>query len=267
MYRWMLRVAYLCLVSCCSIHLLFAMVCRVIQWYLGAYLKLIVLSIAINPILAYISRMGRKWVVTIFAGFIGLSYLSLLWFPWESLSPRTVIFVYIVVRFSMMLGLNEVVVKSVRARQIVGVLLVLSAIEIAINAKWRWHGCANYGVSSIIAGILFVTFFSTLKISSGNLVLRLCKIAAPSMIAVYMLHWNLMGTFFKGVPKILMDLVPCLHPVFAFVVCAFCGLTICTLIDLVRRRCVDAVLPRLNAALNNFSRTKGLMTLYEKRLS
>lgn len=238
-------------------------------WYLGAYLKLLLATIVLNPILSRIAKLSRKWILLVFGVFVGLSYLSLLWFPWESHSPRTVIFIYIVVRFVMMFDVANLIKSSPKVRHVVGWGAIIMLAEIAINGKFRLGlHIGNYASPlTILTGLLIVAWFSAVDLSERNLFARLCKWIAPSMIAVYMLHWNMMTTFFNPVPKMIVDTLPWVHPVVAFVVCAICVFSICTLLDLVRRRCVDAFLPRLNAALRNSSRLKELLALYEKRLS
>ena len=168
-----------------------------------------------------------------------------------------------------MFDVANLVKSSPKVRHVVGWGAIIMLVEIAINGKFRLGlHAGNYASPlTILTGLLIVAWFSALRFSERNVFVRLCKWIAPSMIAVYMLHWNMMTTFFKPMPEMIVSAIPWIHPVVAFVVCALCVFSICTLMDLARRKCVDAFLPHLNAALHSSNRTKRLMALYEKRLS
>jgi peptidoglycan/LPS O-acetylase OafA/YrhL len=209
-------------------------------WYLGAYIKLMLFTIALNPLFGWIEKLRRGWIWLIAIVFVGGNYLSKLWFPWTSHSPRTIIFVYVVIRFAMMLGFKEAISEKRVVRHIVGWLLAASFVLIAANAYWRLGlELSNYSNPlTILTGILLVGFFSGLKLPDGKFV-RICSLFAPSMISVYMLHWNFMETFFKPMPQILLSTIPYLPIVAAFVICAIVIFLLCTVIDLGRRLCLE----------------------------
>lgn len=133
-------------------------------WYLGAYVKLMVATILLNPLFDLIAKLRRHWIWLIATAFVGLNYLSKLWFPWVSHSPRTIIFVYIVVRFAMMLGFKEYMqkVKSFR----VGAIIALVGVFGLIAANAHWHLGLNFGnyasPLTMLAGLLMVGVFDNL---------------------------------------------------------------------------------------------------------
>ena len=221
-------------------------------WYLGAYIKLMLLTIVLNPALAAVERAGRTWAAAALAAVVGLSYLSTLWIPWPGHSPRTVIFIYIVVRLAIILGLKRAMQES-RAFRIsaFGVLAALVAI-IAIDALCRKYGvaewiglglpCGDYADPPILlTGLFLVACFSVIKLPDGSKFAGACAIIAPSMISVYMLHWNFTTTFFKPVPQLILGVFPGLPPVLAFLPCAIAIFAICVLMAIARRRVLDAL--------------------------
>lgn len=215
-------------------------------WYLGAYAKLLILSIALNPILDAISRFKKVWIALISLAFIGVSYLSLLWFPWVSHSPRTIIFIYIVVRLACMFDIGRVVNENKIVHRMIGLVLLLLFALFAVNANMHCFLFRGYHHPiSILSGLLLVVYFYPLKLSSKSLLVRVCSLIAPSMIAVYMLHWNFMDTFFKPVPQFLIKTFPSFPIPLAFFICAVVIFIIVTSLDLARRKCVAVVRPHL----------------------
>jgi len=216
-------------------------------WYLGAYVKLMVLTIALNPLLDWLAKQkkGWGWLATVI--FIGGNYLSKLWFPWPSHSPRTIIFVYLVVRLAMMLGFKQVLEKSKGVRAACTIALVCVFGFIAANAHWHLgFNSGNYaGPLAITAGLLLVGIFANLDFSSWGRFAKLCGFIAPSMISVYMLHWYFMETFFRPVPQELLARVPLLPVAVAFIACALAIFTLCVLIDMTRRSVLKKIKPHL----------------------
>ena len=212
-------------------------------WYLGAYVKLLVLSIVLNPLLCAISRLKKHWIAIISCAFIGASYLSLVWFPWQSHSPRTIIFIYIVVRLVCMFDIARIVkIKAVHS--FIGCLLVLLYILFAANTHYWWFRGYHHPFS-LLAGLLLVLFFYPLQLSPNSYFAKICSLIAPSMIAVYMLHWNFMETFFKPIPQLIIHVFPSFPIPMAFFICATVIFAIVTILDLVRRKCVAILKPHL----------------------
>lgn len=211
-------------------------------WYLGAYVKLMLLTIVLNPMFGWMAKLRKRWICLMAIVFIGGNYLSKFWFPWTSHSPRTIIFVYIVVRFVVILGFKDAISEKKIVRHIVGWLLAASFVLIAANAYWKLRlGLANYSnPMTILTGILLVGFFSSLKLPDGKFAM-VCSLFAPSMISVYMLHWNFMETFFKPIPQALLSTFPYLPIVAAFVICALAIYFLCVLIDLARRHYLQRI--------------------------
>lgn len=212
-------------------------------WYLGAYIKLMLLTIVLNPIFELMKRLQKRWIWLIAIVFVGGNYLSKLWFPWASHSPRTIIFVYIVVRFAIMLGFKEAL-QNIKVFR-VGAIAALVGVFGLIAANAYWHlglNSGNYaGPLAIIAGLLLVGVFANLNLTSGSRFVKMCSLIAPSMISVYMLHWNFMETFFKPIPQELIGLIPHMPIVVAFLLCAIAIFAVCTLIDLMRRIAVQKI--------------------------
>ena len=204
-------------------------------WYLGGYVKLMMLTILLNPVLSAIGRFKKRSIIAIFFAFVSLSYLSKIWLPWESHSPRTIIFVYVLVRLLLLLGLKEFLGKHAKARRCVLLLLLVSFGLIVANASYGlgFRSGNYYNPLTISAGILLVASFANFSLK-GSWV-RVCEIIAPSMIAVYMIHWNFMETVFKPVPQMLVSYIPGCPIVAAFVFCALLVFVLCAWLDLMRR--------------------------------
>ena len=225
-------------------------------WYLGAYVKLMLLTIVLNPMFDFFERIKKHWAVVALLFVVGLSYLSTLWIPWEGHSPRTVIFIYIVVRLAIILGLKHAMQEShLFCRSAFCVLFALIAF-IVIDSLCSKYGVAGWneirlwcGVrrrdyadpSIILAGLSLVCCFSVIKIANKSWVARMCTFIAPSMISVYMLHWNFTTTFFKPIPQMMLATFPRLPVVLAFLPCAIAIFALCVLIDLLRRRVLDVL--------------------------
>jgi hypothetical protein len=97
----------------------------------------------------------------------------------------------------------------------------------------------------VLTGIFLVACFSVLKLPQECRFVRLCCHIAPSMISVYMLHWNFMETFFKPIPQVLLSRIPHLPIVAAFLICAIVIFLLCTTIDLCRRWVVTSLSRRI----------------------
>lgn len=170
-------------------------------WYLGAYVKLMLATIILNPIFEWMKGLRKRWIWLIAVAFVGCNYLSKLWLPWISHSPRTIIFVYIVVRFAIMLGLKEALknIKSFRIGAIVALVGVFGFI--AANAYWRLgFSSGNYaGPLAIVAGLLLVAVFANLNFSVGGGQIREdmfanCTINDFGLYASLELHGNIFQT-------------------------------------------------------------------------
>ncbi len=147
--------------------------------------------------------------------------------------------------------------------------MALSFAEIVLNVKCGGGWWSGNGANplTILAGLSVVVYFSAITISPSGVFGRVCKLIAPSMIAVYMLHWNLLATFFRAVPQFLCTELSWVNPVVAFVLCALCGFAICTLIGLCRRGTLGLIrarLPQMEIKSRILSRARDL---YEQRLS
>ncbi len=221
-------------------------------WYLGAYIKLMLLTLVLNPALERLVHLRKRWTAIVLLVVVAGSYLSTLWIPWKSHSPRTVIFVYVVVRLAMMLGLARKLRESQLFRRITyGILFALLSL-IVIDALFRKYGVSAWnklGINSwnyahpltILSGVFLVACFSVWEFKKESVVVKICSLMAPSMISVYMLHWNFMITFFKPIPQLLLGIIPHLPVVVAFSLCAIAIFAICVTMDLLRRRVLSAL--------------------------
>ena len=209
-------------------------------WYLGAYLKLMVLSIVLNPILARITKLKKIWIILIGMSFVGLSYGSTAWVHWESHSPRTIIFIYIVVRFIMMFDFAKKVKTSKTLHRTVGALLLACLLMIALNAHYHLgFSSGNYANPLVIlTGFLAVAWFSALNVSRNSLVSKFCALAAPSVVSIYMLHCGFTHSSFVPIPRYLMGVM---HSILAFLTCAIILFCFCLGFDLIRRYCLSFV--------------------------
>lgn len=233
-------------------------------WYLGAYVKLMLLTVILNPAFGFLARMRKRWTALTLMLVVAGSYLSILWIPWQSHSPRTVIFIYVVVRLAMMLGLEQAMRgNTLFRRSSFGFLAVLLSI-IVIDALCRKYGVVEWeklGIVSanyrhpltVLTGIFLVACFSVLELPYESRFVRLCCRIAPSMISVYMLHWNFMETFFKPLPQTLLSICPHLPIVVAFVICAIAIFLICTTIDLCRKWVLQKTCPILPEPLRKLA--------------
>lgn len=211
-------------------------------WYLGAYVKLMLLTLLLNPIFSYLSKWPR-WSLWLVAGaFVGANYLSLLWMPWESHSPRTVIFVYVVVRFFVLLGILDWV-RCRFAKYLFGSAAGILFAVAALDGMHRWGLTPGMYRSPVVimAGLTAVAYFASIQISEKGVSARLASLLAPSMISVYMLHWNIADTFLKPVPQYVLGKCPWLNVSVVFVVVAACIFLLCIAIDLMRRYMVSKI--------------------------
>ena len=100
--------------------------------------------------------------------------------------------------------------------------------------------CRDYADPPIVlTGLFLVMCFSVVKFSNESWLVRLCSLIAPSVISVYMLHWNFTISFFKPIPQIILGTFPNLPVVLAFLPCAIAIFVICVLMDILRRRMLD----------------------------
>ena len=223
-------------------------------WYLGAYIKLMLLTVILNPAFGLLARMGKLWTAVSLLLVVAGSYLSLLWIPWQSHSPRTVIFIYVVVRLLMMLGLERAMRDSRFFRRSSFCILAGLTSVIVIDALCRKYGVSEWnrlGINSwnyrnpltVLTGIFVVACFSVLELPQESRLVRLCCKIAPSMISVYMLHWNFMETFFKPLPQMMLSKIPHFPIVASFVICAIAIFLLCTTIDLCRRWVLEKTRP------------------------
>lgn len=224
-------------------------------WYLGAYIKLMLLTIVLNPAFDFLARIKKIWTVLVLLLVVGLSYLSTLWIPWPGHSPRTVIFIYIVVRLAMILGVKRAMLENRVFRRsafcVLGALLSFIVFDALCRkygvAAWTKLGlpCGDYADPPIVlTGLFLVACFSVVKFSEKSRLVRLCSFIAPSMISVYMLHWNFTTTFFKSVPQMILAALPHLPVVLAFLPCAIGIFTICILMDVLRRHILNVLKQR-----------------------
>lgn len=224
-------------------------------WYLGAYIKLMLLTIVLNPAFDFLARIKKYWTVIVLLLVVGLSYLSTLWIPWPGHSPRTVIFIYIVIRLAQILGLKRAMQESrtfrVSAFCVLGALILFLVFD-ALCHKYGIAGWTKLGLRFgdyadppiVLTGLFLVACFSVVKFSEKSRLVRLCSFIAPSMISVYMLHWNFTISFFKPIPQVLLGTFPNLPVVLAFLPCAIAIFAICVLMDVLRRRILDVLKKR-----------------------
>ena len=106
-------------------------------WYLGAYIKLMLLTLAINPLLDMVARLQKKFIVLISVIFVSVNYLSLLWFPWVSHSPRTIVFIYIVLRLGIMVGMKSKRLNKPYTHRYVGFALLGMLMLIIANGTFH----------------------------------------------------------------------------------------------------------------------------------
>ena len=224
-------------------------------WYLGAYIKLMLLTIVLNPAFDFLARIKKYWTVIVLLLVVGLSYLSTLWIPWPGHSPQTVIFIYIVIRLALILGLKRAMQESrtfrVSAFCVLGALILLIVFD-ALCHKYGIAGWTKLGLRFgdyadppiVLTGLFLVACFSVVKFSEKSRLVRLCSFIAPSMISVYMLHWNFTISFFKPIPQVLLGTFPNLPVVLAFLPCAIAIFAICVLMDVLRRRVLDVLKKR-----------------------
>ena len=219
-------------------------------WYLGAYIKLMLLTLILNPAFDFLARIRKCWTAITLTLVVVLSYLSTLWIPWQGHSPRTVIFIYIIVRLAIILGLKRAMQESrvfrISAFGVLAALISLIVIDALCRkyaiAGWNQLGirCGDYADPPIVlTGLFLVACFSVVKLSNEACLARLCSFIAPSMISVYMLHWNFTITFFKPVPQMILAKFPHLPVVLVFLPCAIAIFAICVLMDVMRRRIID----------------------------
>lgn len=205
-------------------------------WYLGAYIRLLFLSVLINPVIDWASTCRRTVPALCLAVFVLISYASLVWFEWNSHGTRTVVFVYVVMRFMRTLKIDHVL-RRITILVIIGMLFSV----MFINAQYQWGlDVGDYrNPMTVLAGIALVYFFADLHFPGDSVLVRTCSYIAPSMISVYMLHWSLLDSVLKPVPVWLVKHMCLVHPVLALLLVSIVAFILSVGLDLIRRNIVE----------------------------
>lgn len=218
-------------------------------WYLGAYIKLLILSLALNPFMDWIlKRCGKVGLIILCSGVVLISYVSLFWCDWASHSSRTVIFIYIITRGLVLLGFPQFLQGCRVKKLVLAAVVLLLFVEIVINAHYKlgWNVGDYRSPFTILTGIALVSFFSLLEFNREGALGKMCSLIAPSMVVVYMLHWNFLKTWLSPLPHIIVNEFNFIHPVAALLMSSGVVFLICCALDLLRREVIKFVQANLD---------------------
>lgn len=208
-------------------------------WYLGAYAKLMVLSIALNPVLEWIGKHSRAAIAGSGVALAVVVYWIKYQFGWTSQSWQTLVLVYVFMRLMISLRFPQFVWSVLFA-----LLLCVTIALCAFGKGGVLHDYAN--PITILAGIAVVGFVNGWKLSEGHWLAKTCIYLAPSMISVYMLHMVFVAYGVRPATAILCKFHLGGLNLLAFVFLAALAFALTACVDLIRRK----VARLLNRALN-----------------
>lgn len=204
-------------------------------WYVGAYIKLLLASLILNPILCWLDSQKTTYKILALTSLVLISYLSTIWLPWVSHSPRTVIFVYLVTRLLVMIIGKRKYADFVKTLSRGGLLICLLLVGIlgGLGMGEIVHDYAN--PLTIVTGVLLVFVAHSFATRNEWGIMRFCAKISPSMIVVYMLHVSLLKTLLAALPMLIIRKIPFLGLGGSCFVVALIAFAICCLIDSIRR--------------------------------
>lgn len=200
-------------------------------WYLGAYIKLMVLSIALNPILEWIRKRSRAIIAVSGVVLAVVIYWIKFQSGWTSQSWQTLVLVYVFMRLLISLRPAQVVWEVLFA-----VLFCVTIVLCHFGQGGVLHDYAN--PITVLAGITIVGFANGLQIPKGHWLARACVFLAPSMISVYMLHSIFVVYVVKPATAILSKLHLGALNLLAFLLLATLAFALSVCVDLIRRKVV-----------------------------
>lgn len=144
----------------------------------------------------------------------------------------------------MMFDFAERLRENQWLHRVVGILLLICLLMIAFDSYWRLGlRTGHYGNPfMVMAGFLAVAWCSALNPHQDAIGIQFFSKAAPSVVAIYMLHVGFTHGIFVPIPQFLMQWV---SPASAFLLCAIVLFVVCLGIDLLRRRLLMVARSRL----------------------